>query len=291
MMGTVLSFFFLDATEYVVFLSLNIFFQWIGLFYYLQALPSYGTLIRMIVQIFYDIRGYLVILTVTIVAFANALYLMFNIGSHTLGSSGYDTIQEALFSAYKLLLLSDFNDDEFVVGTPVYQGVVASLFVFVTLLGPVVLLNLLIAQMTDSYEKIQDEAEKEMRRLKARIILGFEAMMGDKNPDWFPMWVHVLLRKGQNIAEVPNTGWSGMLTDTKKAIKDESAEIRKETTVRLGKMEGKMNQMDGKMDRMEGKMDQMDGKMYRILELLSKVKKVDGKGGEDGDTTPGFPPE
>ena len=35
MMVTVLSFFFLDATKYVVFLSLNIFFQWIGLFYYL----------------------------------------------------------------------------------------------------------------------------------------------------------------------------------------------------------------------------------------------------------------
>ena len=76
-------------------------------------MPSYGTLIRMIVLIFYDIRGYLVILTVTLVTFANALYIVYNIGSHTLGSSGYDTILEALFLAYKLLLLSDFNDDDF----------------------------------------------------------------------------------------------------------------------------------------------------------------------------------
>ena len=62
-----------------------------------------------------------------------------------------------------------------------------------------VILNLLIALMGDSYEKVQESAEVEFRRQRAQLLREYEFHMSAadrNNPKYFPRWLHVLKPKG-----------------------------------------------------------------------------------------------
>jgi hypothetical protein len=57
------------------------------------------------------------------------------------------------------------------------------------------MLNLLIAIMGDSYEKVKESEVVEARRLRAQTIIDEEALMSDAdlaNPDDFPEFLQVL---------------------------------------------------------------------------------------------------
>ena len=59
----------------------------------------------------------------------------------------------------------------------------------------VVMLNMLIAIMGDSYEKVKESEVVEARRLRAQTIIDEEALMSDAdlaNPDYFPDFLQVL---------------------------------------------------------------------------------------------------
>ena len=81
---------------------------------------------------------------------------------------------------------------------------VFALFVFFTLFVNIIMLNLLIALMSNIYEKIQENAKAEFMFAKASIVLEFEAGIKEKaswyqlkserrsNTEWFPDWLQVL---------------------------------------------------------------------------------------------------
>ena len=93
-----------------------------------------------------------------------------------------------------------------------FMTLIKVFIVLSSLLGTIVILNLLIARMSDSYERIQDEAEMERRRLQARIIQKYEVLLWKRggNP-----WLHVLLPVGRNTPKVAKTEWAGVLNDVK----------------------------------------------------------------------------
>ena len=80
--------------------------------------------------------------------------------------------------------MSDFQDSE---------G--AAFFLLYLCVMVVVMLNLLIATMGDSYEKVKESEVVEARRLRAQTIIDEEALMSDAdlaNPDYFPEFLQVL---------------------------------------------------------------------------------------------------
>ena len=285
--------FFSGRPEYIDFLSLMTFAQYLGSFYFLQPWSQIGTLIRMIIAIVWDIKYILLILLITLCGFANALLVLFRFTETIASGSGFDNVPMALLTSYKILMLNTFEDNEFIAGP--YTVQIALLFVVVTLIGPVVLLNLMIARMSDSYERIQDESEREGRRLKAKIILGFENAMTsaakEKNKAWFPAWIHILVRKGKNVAKVPNKEWVGVLADVKKSVEgatDDTGKQFKEMEKKNAEQFGEMRkenaemrkenaEMEQKIDGMEKKIDEMRKGIEQIVALLTK-----GEGGKKG---------
>eukprot|EP00039_Didymoeca_costata_P004587 m.74475 g.74475 ORF g.74475 m.74475 type:complete len:1207 (-) comp12464_c0_seq1:95-3715(-) len=196
--------------------SLVVFFKWFGSFYYLQPVPKMGPVVRMIVAILFDIKDILLAMSVATLALAHSLFTLLYPVSE---AEGFNSPLSALYTTYKMLFLVEFDDSTFILGH--FRVLINILFVFSSLLGSIVLLNLLIARMSDSYERIQDEAEMERRRLQARIIAKYESLMGARkleSLEWFPEYLHVLVARGKNLAKVEKREWAGVLNDVKEKL-------------------------------------------------------------------------
>ena len=58
---------------------------------------------------------------------------------------------------------------------------------------PLVMMNLLIALMGGSYERIEQNTKNAMRRQRAELLVSLEVLMTDEeraNLDYFPRWIH-----------------------------------------------------------------------------------------------------
>jgi hypothetical protein len=158
--------------HHVVFLALALFLKWLGLLYFLQAFSATGPLVRMVFQIIVDMRHFMAILLVAVLASASSFYALLHHSTrhdaHThsadyddddsngIGSGSNNPFRGAgqtLFFMFKMLLLGDFDTDLFLLGE--YVALLQVLFVSSMMLTLIILLNLLIALMSDSYERIQ----------------------------------------------------------------------------------------------------------------------------------------
>jgi hypothetical protein len=83
-----------------------------------------------------------------------------------------------------------------------------SFFLLILFLVLIVMLNLLIAIMADSYEKVKEGEILEARKLRVETIIDEEAMMrkADKrNPDYFPDYLQLL-----QSTEAQESVWSSL---------------------------------------------------------------------------------
>ena len=156
--------------HHVVFLALALFLKWLGLLYFLQAFSATGPLVRMVFQIIVDMRHFMAILLVAVLASASSFYALLHHSTRHdahAHSADYDDDDsngsgsnnpfrgagQTLFFMFKMLLLGDFDTDLFLLGE--YVALLQVLFVSSMMLTLIILLNLLIALMSDSYERIQ----------------------------------------------------------------------------------------------------------------------------------------
>ena len=120
-------------------------------------------------------------------------------------------------------------------------------------LVPIVLLNLLIALMSDSYQRIQDRSIIELRFLRARILLEIELYLSPKelaNPDWFPRYLHVLVPRGMNKPVGSGTKSHGISSESK------------------AKADQRTDAVDGKVDAVTAKLEAVDAKLDSLMRSM-----------------------
>ena len=118
----------------------------------------------------------------------------------------------------------------------------------------IVLMNMLIALMGDSYDNVTENIQIESIRARARVCADLLVDINRKN-DIFCEWLHVCAAKDENAFSNRST-WEGKL----KAMKREIGGVEKN-------LEKKMELSDLKMDL---KVDEVNKKLDAIMELLSK---------------------
>ena len=119
-------------------------------------------------------------------------------------------------------------------------------------------LNLLIAIMGDSYEKVKDSERVEAIRERASIIVDAEK--------WFPK-SHQYARFMHVVEAVSSAGklqemeWEGV---TKRVSQMLSLEV--------GRLEQNQQELDDKMIELDGKMIELDGKMIELNSQNEQLK-------------------
>lgn len=145
---------------------------WLKLLYFLRIYQSTGYLIRIIISVVVDMRYFLFILFLTIMAFGDSLRA---ISTSNLPQNQFIVSWWQSFAYVYRMILGDFSTDPTVLpGGPVIQesysdpntglGKIApyfamGLFYACTVLNMIIMLNLLIAIISDSFSRINQQKE------------------------------------------------------------------------------------------------------------------------------------
>lgn len=232
-------------------LALALYVKWLGVLSYMQPFEATGPLVRMIIAILYDVRYFILVLAVAVAATWTSLTLLLpeKQGYERLGDAG-----NGLYITFNMLLLGDFESDLF---DGEYVVLVRLLFVFTMVLVSIVLLNLLIAIMGDSYTRISEKADLEFQALRASILLEQELFMTRKeraNPRNFPRWLQVLVPSGKGVGQTDSGAvWQGVLG----AIEERTKEQEQEAVARHLHLERQLVELQHNVSTIQGRLYDM----------------------------------
>eukprot|EP00750_Incisomonas_marina_P009395 INCI15989.1.p1 GENE.INCI15989.1~~INCI15989.1.p1 ORF type:complete len:701 (+),score=109.16 INCI15989.1:253-2103(+) len=214
----------------VVAASLLVLVVWSRLLFYMRAHSATGALVRMLIEILKDMRHFVVILLVILMGFSTAMHVLLNPRS---GGRSTDGSDEALVSHANPLrsLVQMWNGVMGAFEFSIYDAAQFSwlawlLYVSFTFIVIIVMLNLLIALMGDSYERVNNQKEQARQLELAGIIIDTETQMrlrpydkktGLPNPDWqhfFPKWVVVLQDPDPKVNDIRWTSRTRMVTNS-----------------------------------------------------------------------------
>ncbi|KAL1507729.1 hypothetical protein AB1Y20_007342 [Prymnesium parvum] len=237
-------------------------------------------LVNMLYEIILDMRAFLLIQFGAVVLNAFAFRLLRG------DTDTYASYSASLFSSYALLM-----HGEGVGELDLYMDsmLTAALLFSMTLLVDIVMLNALIAIMSDTYDRVS-EARVEMGLLgQAQLLVDIEKVMNDedrRSKDYFPKWLHVIRIKDEDGGD---DGWSGRLRAIKSKI-DSVEEAVQQQAGALEHMVGTVEQnileaVEQKMSAVELKMgaveQQVGAAEQKIVEAVKKqiVESVEQKVG------------
>merc|ERR1711871_421920 len=118
-------------------------------------------------------------------------------GSHFVllnGAADYANPADAMYTTFKLVFLMSFNEFDGDSDALLYANSI--IFIITAVLGPIIMLNILIAIANDAYELYLDLGKDSFsRRFKAKIVFKYELLDGVTSGFH---WLHVVVPSGQN---------------------------------------------------------------------------------------------
>ena len=143
--------------------------------YYAQTLKSTGPLVIMIFEIVWDMRYFLLSLTSIMIGFGVAFFVLFR---HDHESSdvkdNFGRVDQTLIRMFAMML-GDFDVEVFYESNRAY--IALPLFILYMIIMMIVLLNLLIAIMGDSFDRVKSNEELFFMKARASVIDDVESML------------------------------------------------------------------------------------------------------------------
>eukprot|EP00357_Protocruzia_adherens_P031747 CAMPEP_0115008104 /NCGR_PEP_ID=MMETSP0216-20121206/21674_1 /TAXON_ID=223996 /ORGANISM="Protocruzia adherens, Strain Boccale" /LENGTH=1245 /DNA_ID=CAMNT_0002375369 /DNA_START=220 /DNA_END=3957 /DNA_ORIENTATION=- len=187
-------------------LSIAVLLVWARLMSFLRGFREVGMMVRIIVEIIKDIKYFLLILGLGVCGFAHSYYLVHRSRDED------QTVTAELGDMYNLSL-GDFNVDEF--GTYEYLFFILGSFMMMILL-----LNMLIAIMSDTYARIYEEAQENAYMEWGKWIADIDKIMKPadhkkKNSKYIFLAEHVNISEEEklgleNVYEAVDHHWKEM---------------------------------------------------------------------------------
>ena len=140
---------------------------WLKMLYFLRIFKTTGYLVRIIIEVIVDMRHFLFILLLTFIAFGDAIYNINTSNDSPFISGGYIG---SIVYIYRMSL-GDFMLDESAgdIGN-VATTYIWVLFLLCTIFNLIIMLNLLIAIISESFARINEEKEQAGYQEKAAFI-------------------------------------------------------------------------------------------------------------------------
>lgn len=183
------------------FAGLSVILNSLKLFNYMRGFAQLGALVQMIQAIISDMVPFMVVLGILVFGFAFAL---------TIIPSGQRRYEIALWQTLNANLYNNFNAQAFF-HAGAYSAV---LFQCYQLLVQVVLLNLLVAIMADSYRHVKSRTKQAAKFERARVIGEMET-----SPQLLSILLRKLFQRQEEWVRAPR--WLHILDNDERAVVDE----------------------------------------------------------------------
>ena len=228
---------------------------------FLRPFDYFGSLIRMITQIFADMKNFIVIQLIFLVGFTLCFMIMLTKNEAFAGAFAFLTGYEMMLGDWDMenfqaVTIKKFNDTDVEIPNPLVTSFAIGAFCLYMFLVPIVTMNLLIAIMGDSYDRVRDNEVVEGRLQKAEILADMDKTWGfwlARNPIQrkknYPRCFHVLEPEGLQMHD--EVDWEGSLKALRKALNESDMKIhtiQKEIHDKTGGLEKKVDALDKKLD-------------------------------------------
>ena len=237
---------------------------WMQLLAYLRGFVSCAPYVRMLLEIISDLRVFFMIYVLITFAFAHAILVYDDeaLRNKSVAEIGAELVRR-VFATYRIGTLGDFDADEFV-----EQWQLHGLFNLCTLIVTVVLLNVLIAVISDTFDRLLERSESSSVKSRAQLIAEIEIIFGPKDP----LPYIVLSQRGEGKTDE----WNGRVGALKEKIDQKIDTSQQEMLQVVSQME---KRMEAKMTQMEELQKEMMAKMTQIEErsqaqLLERIEKL-----------------
>jgi hypothetical protein len=242
-----------------------IFFMWARLFYLLRVFDSTSYLVNMIFSILRDMLMFMVAFILSAIAFGNCLYIL---GRSSEGENFTgDDIWKSFIYSYNFALGNLGGVETF--GDTKDEWLVWLVFVMMTLFTNIILLNLVIAIITETFEKVQETQDTTKLRDFALIMRENEFLIDRKR--LFGNIKYIVVAEPNYEDDEGDNSWEGKLKELKKAISSASTKNKSH----LDKFEKRLHKnieidMSKKMkpydDKIEQNINYFDAKLLKTFE-------------------------
>ena len=254
-----------------IFISTSILLLYTKLLISLRVFDQLRHMIRMILEILNDSKGFMVVIFTYAFALAILVFRNRNVQQDSDGSGIY-TLPDTLMEMYAFAIGSwDYSE---------YSGINIPFFLFASFLLPLVLLNMVIALMGDTYGRVQDNRQAFDSR--ERVLMLYELVSASHQFTRLMDWIRGRSRNEESDAQgskkesfyllvVKEFSLSEGQIDLE-AINDNQNQMRNQMEEGMSKMS---NKIDEKIDSMNSKIDERISKLKAEVGSLST--KMDDK--------------
>eukprot|EP00892_Ulva_mutabilis_P007601 jgi/Ulvmu1/5212/UM022_0005.1 len=231
-------------------------FLWSKMLFFMMPFSTTGPLIRMIIEITKDMIPFLGVLMIMTIGFSGAFYILFTpeVGGPMASEdipSGFADFQSTLLSTF-LMILGSFDISTFMEATP-HSEMAIAMFCLYQVLGMIVLLNLLIAIMGDTFDRVRETESLHFWKGRAAVIdeielaqqlghgAGATATVGSK---YLAPYLHTI--SGTELTQLQKKQWGGKLRETK----DQIAKLEQSLTTRLQAIEKELHRRNSQVPDM-----------------------------------------
>jgi hypothetical protein len=147
--------------------AIGVFFMWYKFLYFFRLSKSFGYLTRLIILVIYDMRHFLIVLFFTLVAFSDTFLTISNGNNDGVHQPFVNGFTDAIIYVYMIILGSfDMQNFENSIATQLLIGA----FIVCTVFNTIVMLNLLIAIISETFEWVKKNAENASFQEMAALI-------------------------------------------------------------------------------------------------------------------------
>lgn len=221
----------------------------------LYLMQAYTSLVTMVLQVVRDMASFSMLMLIFLVTFALAFFVLAqrctpgsNMGSEF---GGWTAIMRSFAMMFGDFDLEYLNDEDCVQTAPMSMAC----FILYMMLVAIVLLNLLIAIISDSFDIVNEKRKAEFLRNRAKLIITHEEVLA-----WFKRppscgWTHVLVRASERVQ-------GGMDSNDAPTADDGFASRMK---VLKAKMAAKVGAVEAKVDTVVGELSTIKGMLEQLL--------------------------
>jgi len=191
--------------------SIAVLVMWMKLFYWMRLFGPTAFFIRMIEETIYDIRTFAIMFIFCVMSFANGLYVL-NYGRSAEGEDDLFVsafgigMLDAIIDQY-MLGLGEFGTDNFK-GKGKFLAWIY--FLLATFITQITFLNMLIAIMGDTFDRVSEAREQSALKEKINILSDYIWMMRDVSNENESKYVYVV--RPMTLGDNEGNEWEGKIS-------------------------------------------------------------------------------
>ena len=285
---------FLEGQTGRVLIAITIYAYWFGLFELMKPVPGLGSAVQIAAAGAYEIK-YMLYCLLMLVATTSTAFNQLAAGRP--GTDGHLNLFDSMYSTYRMLILVDLDDGSMKEGMGLNQfgTVVFSIFiVFSTFAASVVMVNLIIAKLSDQFTILQKQADNSRREYQADFVV----TIGPLRNWWLSLdreeedrrtercWLHVLAPANTNLHD---GSWkvqqdtvekiSKKLEETERRLQAAEKKQLKKAFAPMATSKG-MAQVGKGMEQVGGDVKELSDTLAKVMEQLAQLQERTG-GKED----------